>query len=89
MSDSPASSGFLRSAGESIGAFLAGIPPAINDLFAGISAGAGVHGFMDWTALIIGLALLISAIRGFTRGGIVGPMLRGFFGLVAMGWAVS
>jgi hypothetical protein len=89
MSDSANSSGFLRAVGESVGSFLAGIPPAINDFFGGVSAGAGVQGFVDWVALIVGLALLISAVRGFMRGVIVGPALRGFIGLAAMGWAVS
>jgi hypothetical protein len=89
MSTSASSGGFLRSVGESVGSFLAGIPPAINDFFGGVSAGAGVYGFVDWVALIVGLALLISAVRGLMRGAIVGPVLRGFIGLAAMGWAVS
>ncbi|PLW83859.1 hypothetical protein CWI75_00405 [Kineobactrum sediminis] len=88
MSDSADSNGFLRSAGENVGGFLAGIPSAIRDFFSGVGEGAGVYGFLDWAALIIGIALLISAARGFGRGRIVGPVLRGFIGLAVMGWAV-
>lgn len=88
MSDSADSGGFLRAVGESIGGFLAETPAAIRSLFSGIGEGAGVQGFLGWTALIIGIALLISAARGFWRGRIVGPALSGFIGLAAMGWAV-
>lgn len=53
MSDSTDSSGLLRSVGENVGGFLTGIPPAIGEFFSGVGAGAGVHGFWDWAALII------------------------------------
>lgn len=83
------SGGFLRSLGEGVGGFLAGIPPAIRDFFGGVGAGAGVHGTLDWIALIMGIALLLSAIRGVTRGRIVAPVLSGMLGVAVMGWAIA
>jgi len=83
------SGGLLQSLGEAVGGFLAGIPPAINSFFAGVGLGAGVHGFFDWTALILGLALLLSVISGLKKGRVVGPVVRGFLGVALMGWAVS
>ncbi len=89
MSDASESSGFLRSVGESIGGFLSAIPDAINSLVSGIGVGAGVHGFFDWVCLVFGIALLLSVYRGVKRGRFVGPIVRGFIGVVLMGWAVS
>ena len=43
MAEETESGGLLQSVGEAVGGFLAGIPPAINSLFAGIGEGAGVH----------------------------------------------
>lgn len=83
------SSNFLRSAGESVGSFLAGVPPAMADFFGGVGASAGVHGVFDWTALLFGIALLLSTIRGLTRGRIVGSVLRGVIGVALMGWAMT
>lgn len=88
MSDSADSGGFLGAVGESIGGFLAEVPAVIGEFFSGIGEGAGVQGFLGWTAFIVGIALLISAARGFCQGRIVGPSLSGFIGLAAMGWAV-
>ena len=81
--------GILRTAGESVGNFLAGIPPALVDFFSGVAAGAGLHGVVDWAAMIFGLALLLSAIGGFRRRRIVGPMIGGAFGVALMGWAIA
>ncbi|MFK7829323.1 MAG: hypothetical protein AB8B57_06030 [Congregibacter sp.] len=89
MNETAGSGGFLRSIGESVGSFLAGIPPAIGEFFGGVGQGAGVNGILDWTALILGLALLLSTIRGFKRGRIVGPMFRGMIGVAIMGWAIA
>lgn len=83
------SGSFLQNVGEGVGNFLSAIPPAIGDFFSGVGQGAGVSGFLDWAALLIGLALLVSVIRGFKRGRIVGPVLRGFIGVALMGWAVA
>jgi hypothetical protein len=79
----------LQSLGEAIGGFLAQLPAAIRSFFTGIGQGAGVHGVLDWTCLIVGLALLLSTLRGFRTGRIVGPVLRGFIGVALMGWAVT
>jgi len=79
----------LRTAGEGVGSFLAGIPPALMDFFGGVGAGAGLHGWMDWAAMFIGLALLLSAFRGIRRARIVGPLLSGAIGVALMGWAIA
>lgn len=79
----------LQSIGEAVGGFLAGIPPAVGSFVAGVGEGAGVYGVLDWTALILGIALLLSVFRGLTRGRIVGPIVRGAIGIALMGWAVS
>jgi hypothetical protein len=89
MSDAADSDGVLRTAGEGVGGFIAGIPSAISDFFGGVGEGAGVHGTFDWIALIIGLALLASAVRGLRRGRIVGPVVNGFLAVAFMGWAIA
>ena len=48
----------LRSAGEGLGSFLAGIPPALVNFFSGVAAGAGLHGVVDWGAMLLGLTHL-------------------------------
>lgn len=83
------SGGFLGSLGEAIGGFIANIPPALGAFFGGVGQGAGVHGLLDWAALLIGLGLLISVVRGVRRGRIIGPAIRGLIGVALMGWAVS
>jgi hypothetical protein len=83
------SDGFLQSLGEAFGGFLAAIPAGLNSFFGGVGEGAGVHGMFDWVALVLGLALLLSTIRGFSRGRVVGPMLRGVIAVALMGWAVA
>ena len=89
MSESADAGNLLRSIGESVGGLLAGIPPAIGDFFGGIGAGAGLDGILDWTFMIIGIALLVSAIRGLTRARIVLPILRGVIGIAFMAWSVT
>ena len=89
MSESADADGVLHSAGEGIGGFIAGIPAALGDFFSGVGEGAGVDGVVDWAALIIGLALLLSVIRGVKRGRIVGPMIRGVMAVALMGWAIA
>ncbi len=89
MDETADNGGVLQSIGEAVGGFLAGIPPAINAFFSGLGEGAGVAGPFDWIALILGLALLLSVIRGLKRGRIVGPVIRGFIGVALMGWAVT
>ncbi|MHA7817837.1 MAG: hypothetical protein ACX93N_15275 [Pseudohaliea sp.] len=83
------SSGIVRAAGEGVGNFLAGIPSALIDFFSGIAAGAGLHGVLDWAAMILGLGLLLSAVRGLRRKRIVGPMIGGTIGVTLMGWAIA
>ncbi|MFN2330026.1 MAG: hypothetical protein ABR612_14010 [Chromatocurvus sp.] len=89
MSEVSDSGSIIRSAGESIGGFLAGIPPALVNFVSGVGEGAGLHGLLDWTAMIVGIALLLSTIRGLMNGRIVGPVLRGAVGVVFMGWAIA
>jgi hypothetical protein len=89
MSDTADADGVLHSAGEGVGGFIAGIPAALGDFFSGVGEGAGVDGVVDWAALIIGLALLLSVIRGVKRGRIVGPMIRGVIAVALMGWAIA
>lgn len=89
MDETADSGGILQWLGEVVGGFLAGIPPAIGNFFTGVGEGAGVYGFLDWTALIIGIALLLSAIKGLKGGSIIGPILRGAIGVALMGWAIS
>jgi hypothetical protein len=83
------SGGFLGSLGASIGGFIAQIPAALGEFFGGVGEGAGVHGLFDWAALLIGVGLLISVIRGVRRGRIIGPAIRGVIGVALMGWAVT
>ena len=83
------SGGILQALGEAVGSFLSGIPPAVRSFVTGVGEGAGVHGFLDWTALVLGLALLLSVIRSLKAGRIVGPVVRGAIGIALMGWAVS
>jgi len=89
MSDTADADGVLHSAGEGVGGFIAGIPAALGDFFSGVGEGAGVDGVVDWAALIIGLALLLSVVRGVKRGRIVGPMIRGVIAVALMGWAIA
>ena len=89
MDETAESGGLLQWFGEVVGGFLAGIPPAIGNFFAGVGEGAGVSGLLDWTALILGIALLLSAVKGLKGGSVVGPILRGAIGVALMGWAVS
>jgi hypothetical protein len=89
MADTTESGGMLQSIGEFVGGILSGIPAALNSFFSGVGEGAGVHGFLDWAALLIGIALLLSVIRGVRAGRIVGPAVRGVIGVALMGWAVT
>jgi hypothetical protein len=78
-----------RSAGEWVGNLLASIPPALMDFAGGVAAGAGLYGWLDWAAMLLGFALLLSTFRGFRRGRIVGPVLRAAIGVLLMGWAIA
>lgn len=89
MDKTTGSGGVAQSSGEVVGGFLSGIPGAISDFFSGVGTGAGVHGFFDWAALILGIAMLLSSIQGFRRGRIVGPVVSGFVAVALMGWAVT
>ena len=89
MNETADSGGILRSMGEGLGSVLAGIPPAIGDFFSGVGAGAGLHGIVDWIAMILGIAMLLSTIKGLKQGRIVGPLLRGVIGVAFMGWAIA
>ena len=57
--------GILRTAGEGVGSFLAGIPPALVDFFSGVAAGAGLHGVVDWAAMISRAGVAAVGDRGF------------------------
>jgi hypothetical protein len=89
MSDSNETAGFLASLGEAVGGFIAGIPAALGSFFSGVGEGAGVHGIFDWIALLVGIALLLTAARGIRAGRVLGPALRGVIGVALMGWAVT
>lgn len=89
MDQSTETDSFLQGLGEAVGGFIANLPPAIGSFFSGVGQGAGVHGALDWVALVLGIALMISVVRGVRRGRIVGPALRGLIGVALMGWAVS
>ena len=78
-----------EASGEAVGGVISEIPSTVGSFFAGVGEGAGVHGFLDWAALLIGFSLLISVIQGVRRGRIVGPAIRGVIGIALMGWAVS
>ena len=80
MSDDGETGGFLASIGEAVGGFIAGIPSALGSFFGGVGEGAGVHGFFDWAALLVGIALL-EAVVLCNLGGVIGVAL--------MGWAVT
>jgi len=75
--------------GEQVGSFIAQLPGAISDFFGGVGEGAGVSGFIDWAALLIGLAMVLSAAKGLKGGKIVGPIIGGAIGVALMGWAIS
>lgn len=89
MSDSPDSGGTIESAGEAVGGVLSRIPSAVGDFFAGLGNGAGVHGTLDWAALVISIALFLSVVQGVRKGRIVGPFIRGAIAVALMGWAVA
>ncbi|MEM1144568.1 MAG: hypothetical protein AAF671_07665 [Pseudomonadota bacterium] len=89
MNNTEESAGFLQTVGESIGGLIAGIPSALGSFFSGVGEGAGVNGLLDWILLLLGLALLLSVIKGIKAGRIVGPALRGVIGVALMGWAVT
>ena len=78
-----------ESSGEAVGSVISEVPSTLSSFFAGVGEGAGVHGFLDWAALLIGLSFLLSVIQGVRRGRIVGPAIRGVIGVALMGWAVS
>lgn len=83
------SGGAVQASGEAVGGVISEIPSTVGSFFAGVGEGAGVHGILDWAALLIGVSFLLSTIRGIKRGRIFGPAIRGFIGIALMGWAVS
>lgn len=89
MEEPAGSGGLLQSLGEAVGSFLSGVPAAIGSFFGGVGRGAGVHGVLDWVALVLGIALLLSSVRGFRGARIVGPMVSGAIGVALLGWAVA
>jgi hypothetical protein len=89
MNETEASGGFLQNLGQGIGNFIAGIPGAIGSFFSGLGQGAGIDGALDWIALVISIAMLISVVRGVKRGRIVGPAVSGLIAIALLGWAVS
>jgi hypothetical protein len=62
---------------------------ALMDFAGGVAAGEDLYGWLDWAAILIGFALLLSTFRGLRRGRIVGPVLRAAIGVVLMGWAIA
>ena len=83
------SGGAAQATGEAVGSAISTVPGTVTSFFAGVGEGAGVHGILDWAALLIGISFLISVFRGIKRGRIVGPAVRGLIGVALMGWAVS
>ena len=69
--------GIFGTLGEQIGRFLAELPGGLVDFFSGVGRGAGVSGFIDWAALLIGLALILAGAKGLKDGKIVRPIVIG------------
>ncbi|MEM1402685.1 MAG: hypothetical protein AAGG55_05090 [Pseudomonadota bacterium] len=87
--DADETGGAAQATGEAVGSAISTVPGTVSSFFAGVGEGAGVHGMLDWAALLIGISFLISVFRGIKRGRIVGPAVRGLVGIALMGWAVS
>jgi len=83
------SGGMLQGLGQAVGGFIAGIPDAVRSFFAGLGEGAGVSGVIDWIALVVAIALLLSVLRSVRRGRIVGPFISGAIAIALLGWAVT
>ncbi len=81
--------GIFGTLGEQVGRFLAESPGGLVDFFGGVGRGAGVSGFVDWAALLIGLALILAGAKGLMGGKIVRPIIVGAIGVALMGWAVT
>lgn len=82
-------SGVLQWLGEMVGNLLSAIPGALGDFFAGVGEGAGISGYADWGAFLIGLGLILSGVKGLTNGNIVGSIISGAIGVGLMSWAVT
>lgn len=93
---------FWELLGEAAGRFLAwvvdlagaawdGIGGAIADFFAGLARGVGVKdaGIFTWLGLGLGILLVLSAVQGFLRRGIWGPLFRLAFGLILIGVIIA
>jgi hypothetical protein len=67
------------------------IGSAIGDFFAGLARGAGLEdaGIFAWVLLVLGILLVLSAIRGFMRRALVGPLFQLAFGLLLIGVVVA
>lgn len=89
MNATAESGGLLQASGEALGSFIAGIPGAVRGFFGGLGQGAGISGVLDWIALVIAIALLLSVVRSVRRGRIVGPFINGVIAIALLGWAVS
>ena len=83
------SGGIFSWLGERVGQISRRTAGSIADFFGGVGEGAGVSGFIDWAALLIGLAMILSSAKGLKGGKIVGPILGGAIGGALMGWAIS
>lgn len=89
MEDASESGGILQWLGEMVGNLLSALPSALVDFFTGVGEGAGISGYADWGAFLIGLALILSGIKGLTNGKIVGSIISGAIGVGLMSWAVT
>lgn len=89
MAETSESGGVIQYAGEGVWGVISSIPPAIGDFFTGVGRGAGADRFFDWTAVLIGMVILISVVTGLKRGRIAGPVVSGLIGVTLLGWAVA
>ena len=89
VSETRDENGLAQGAGEAVGSVISGIPGVVGNFFSGLGDGAGIHGAIDWTLLVIAVALLVSVYRGIKRGRIVGPAIRGLIAFALLGWAIA
>ncbi len=89
MSEATDDGSLAQGAGEAVGGVISGIPGVVGDFFTGLGDGAGIHGVIDWTLLVIAIAMFFSVYRGLKRGRIIGPVLRGLIGVALLGLAIA
>lgn len=92
----------LHELGEAIGSAIAWLTDAFfsfwdvvlgvfDDFFDGLARGLGMQGAgpLAWLLLAVGLLLIVSAIQGFLRRSIVGPIILLALGFGLIAWAMA